>query len=462
MRIAIVGAGISGLSLAHALLRRSAPEVIDLLVLEQSSRAGGVVRSERVDGFLCEHGPNGFLDGADDTLALVDELGMRDRLVPSSDHARRRFIYRAGRLRQLPTGPGSLATGDVLSAAGRLRLALEPFVRGGSREDESVHSFVSRRFGREAASVMADAMTTGIYGGGSRELSIRACLPQLWQLEADYGGVVRGLIGRRRARARSPETQTAKGSTGGPFGRLMSFADGIEELLAALARSLGARLRLSTGVERIGRSAGAGWDVHTSDGAVHVASHVVLATGSAAAARLIEGLDSPLAEQLREIPSAPIAVLCLGYEASAPGAAFDAFGFLVPQGEGPRILGAVWDSSVFPNRAPDTHVLVRVLMGGGRDPEALALGDNDLVAVARSDLRRVSGIEAPPSFVRVMRQVPGLPQYRVGHTARLDRIAGRLVAHPGLTLVGNSYRGLALNACIADARKTADALLART
>jgi len=461
MRIVVVGAGISGLALAHSLLRRSGPHAMDLVVLEQSSRAGGVVRSERVDGFLCEHGPNGFLDGAEDTRALVDELGIRDRLLPSSDRARRRFIYRAGRLRQLPTGPGSFVTGDVISAAGRLRIALEPFMRAGSREDESVHSFVSRRFGREAASVMADAMTTGIFGGGSRELSIRACLPQLWQLEAEYGGVVRGLIGRRRARARSPETRKANGSTGGPSGRLTSFADGIEELLAALARSVGARLRLSTGVERIDRSAGAGWDVHTSDGAMHPADHVVLATGSRAAARLIERLDSPLAEQLREIPSAPIGVLCLGYEASAQGAAFDAFGFLVPQGEGPRILGAVWDSSVFPNRAPDAHVLVRVLMGGGRDPDALTLGDDGMVALARADLRRVCGIEATPSFVRVIRQVPGLPQYRVGHTARLDRIASRLVAHPGLALVGNSYRGLALNACIVDARKTADTLLAR-
>lgn len=457
MRIVIVGGGISGLSLAHALVRDRPAGGVDVLVLERSFRAGGVIRSERVDGYVCEWGPNGFLDGATETLALVDEVGLRDRLVPSSDRARRRFIYRGGRLRQLPTGPGAFLTGDLLSPGGRLRMLMEPFVRGGSREDESVHSFVSRRFGGEAASVMADAMTTGIFGGGSRELSIRACLPQVWQLEADHGGIVRGLIGRRRARARLPDGGKPPAGGGSAFGRLTSFRDGIEELPAALARSLGGRLRLGTGVERIERT-GAGWTVRTEDGAAHPADRLVLATGADVAARLVDRLDTALASHLREIVSAPIAVACLGYDASARGAAFDGFGFLVPQGEGPRILGAVWDSSVYPGRAPEGRSLVRVLIGGGRDPEALALDDDGIVAIARADLLTACGLEAAPSFVRVIRQVPGLPQYRVGHTARLARIAEGLGALPGLRLTGNSYRGLAVNACIAEARALAGTL----
>jgi oxygen-dependent protoporphyrinogen oxidase len=457
MRVVVVGAGISGLALAHVLTRRATAPGVDVTVLEAASRAGGVVRSERVDGFLCEHGPNGFLDGAEDTLRLVDELGIRDRLVPSSDAARRRFVYRAGRLRELPTGPGSFLAGDILSLGGRVRLLLEPFVGAGSQEDESVHAFVSRRFGREAASVMADAMTTGIFGGGSRELSIRACLPQVWQLEAEYGGIVRGLIRRRRSQRASGQAR-GKAPAGSSFGRLTSCADGIEELLAALARSVGPRLRLSAAADRIDRS-GNGWVVRTSDGAGYAADHLVLAIRAPAAARLVEGLDAALAAELREIRSSPIAVLCLGYEASAKGARFDGFGFLVPQGEGPRILGAVWDSSIFPNRAPAGHALVRVLMGGGRDPGALALGDEDIVAAARADLRRVCGLDAAPVFVRVIRQVPGLPQYVVGHPARLTRLDRYLAAHPGLQLAGNSYRGLALNACITEARRTADAIL---
>lgn len=460
MRIIIVGAGISGLALAHALLENAANGGVDVLVLEAAPRAGGVIRSERIDGYLCEWGPNGFLDNAPDTQALIDELGIRDRVVDSSDRARRRFVFRAGRIRLLPTGPGSFLAGDILSLRGRLRMLMEPFVRGGSREDESVHSFVSRRFGREAADIMADAMTTGIFGGGSRDLSIRACLPQVWQLEADHGGIVRGLVRRRRAKRTSTEA-SAKPSGGSPFGRLKSFRDGLEELPGALARSLGSVVRLSTRVEALERAGGDGWSVRTSDGALHQADRVVLAIGTAAAARLVEPIDAALASDLRGIESAPFAVLCLGYDSSAKGAAFDGFGFLVPQGQGLRILGAVWDSSVFPGRASEGRSLVRVLIGGGRDPDAASLDDDALVALARADLRAACGLEAEPAFVRVIRQVPGLPQYRVGHHARLARISARLEAHPGLFVAGNSYRGLAINSCIAEARRLAPALLAR-
>jgi len=459
MRILIAGAGISGLSLAHALIGRAAADrPLDVLVVDGASRAGGVVRSISTGDYLCESGPNGFLDGAADTQALVDELGVRDRLLPSSDLARRRFIYRAGRLRPLPTGPGSFLTGDVLSLRGRLRLLMEPLVPGGSREDESVHAFASRRFGAETASVMADAMTTGIFGGGSRDLSIRACLPQVWQLEADHGGIVRGLIARRWKRTR-PGSDGHGRPAGSAFGRLTSFRDGIEELTAAIARSLGGRLRLATALDRLDRADTRGWLVRTSDGAVHQADTVVLATGAQTAAALVEPLDAVLASELRGIVSAPMAVVCLGYPSSAPGAALDGFGFLVPQGEGLRILGAVWDSSVFPGRAPAGCSLIRVLIGGGRDPGALALDDDGLTALARGDLQTACGLEAPPSFVHIVRQVPGLPQYRVGHVARLARIASRLEAHPGLLVAGNSYHGLALNACIAEGRRLADALL---
>jgi oxygen-dependent protoporphyrinogen oxidase len=459
MRVLVVGAGISGLTLAYTLMKRGEPAGIRATVLEGTDRAGGVVRSERVEGFLCEHGPNGFLDGAEDTLTLVDELGIRDRLVPSSDAARRRFVFRAGRLRPLPTGPGSFLGGDILSLGGRLRMMLEPLIRGGSQPDESVHSFVSRRFGREAADVMADALTTGIFGGGARELSIRACLPQVWQLEAEYGGVIRGLIRKRRAtRAAGEATEVARKPAGPSMGRLTSLANGIEDLLTALAEVLDHRLRTRVAVERIDRDPSTGgWRVLAEGGEVFEADQVVIATGADRAARLLGAVDRELAGRLAGIPWAPLAVLCLGYAAS--DARFDGFGFLAPRGEGLRILGAVWDSSIFPNRAPADHVLVRVLIGGGSDPHAPAMDDASLIALARADLSRACGLQAPPRFTRVVRQVPGLPQYRVGHTAGIDAITRLLERHPGLSLIGNSYRGLALNACIADARHLAGTLV---
>ena len=196
-RIVIIGAGISGLTLAHV-LRRQGGSSVHVTLLESANRAGGVVRSERVDGYLCEYGPNGFLDRAPATLSLIDELGLRNRLLTSDDRAGRRFIYSRGRLRAVPTGPLPFLTSDVVSARGRLRMALEPFLRGASKPDESIHQFTARRLGAEAADVLVDAAVTGIYGGSSHDLSVRACFPRLWQMEHDHGSVVRAMFRRRR------------------------------------------------------------------------------------------------------------------------------------------------------------------------------------------------------------------------------------------------------------------------
>ena len=454
MRVVIVGAGISGLTLGHV-LRRNGGDDVQVTLLESSNRAGGVVRSERVDGYLCEYGPNGFLDRAPATLSLVDQLGLRDRLLPSDDRARRRFIYSRGRLREVPTGPFAFVTSDVVSARGRLRMMLEPFVRGGSEPDESIHGFTSRRLGPEAADVLVDAAITGIFGGSSRELSVRACFPRLWQMEHDHGGIVRAMLRRRRGSTPAP--------SGGPgFGRLVSFPDGIETLTKALATSAGEALKLNAhvvGIDRTSQDGPTRWHVHLADGASLPAEHLVIATGARAAGRLVAARDPQLATLLDGIRMAPIAVVCLAFGDGATDAHLDGFGFLVPGQEQARILGAVWDSSIFSHRAPDGHTLIRVLVGGGRDPEAAALADGDLISAVRHDLESMFGIRSSPAFVHVIRQVPGLPQYTVGHVDRLARIDACLERHEGLRLTGNSYRGLALNACIENAASLATELL---
>ena len=449
MRVAVVGAGVSGLALAYTLAREGA-DAIDLTVFEAGLRPGGLIRTERRDGYLCEWGPNGFLDRAPDTFALLQSLGVSDRVVASSAHARRRFVLRGGRLRQVPTSLATFLTGDVLSLRGRLRIALEPFVPRLRAPDESIHGFAARRFGREVADVLVDAFTTGIFGGPSRDLSTRACFPQLWQLEQEAGSVVRGMFRRRKpAAAASPS----------PFGRLVSMAGGMEEIVAALARQLGSRVRLNDPIERIERRTGPSeWVLRRANGDRVIADRLVVATGAAAAARLLAPVDAELASLVGGIRTAPLAVLSLGYDAAAADAALEGFGFLVPRGESARILGAVWDSSVFPDRVPPGHTLIRVIMGGGRDPGVVSLDDRQLVACARADLRAVCGVKSDPAFVHLVRHVPGLPQYVVGHVDRVAAIEARLEEHPGLTLIGNSYQGLAVNACISTARRAAHRL----
>ena len=238
-RVVIVGAGIAGLSIAWA-LRRNNPE-IEVIVLERGSRTGGNIRTEHVDGYTCEAGPDGFLDNAPATLKLVREIGLASRLLPSNDAARRRFIVRHGRLREVPTSVGAFLKTPLLSVPGKLRIALEPFAKRRPAADESIHEFARRRIGEEAASVLVDPMVSGIFAGDADALSLQACFPRMWQLEEEHGGLVRALLATRRARQ-------SGAPVGAPSGRLTSFEGGMADLTDSLTRALGPAVRTSAPV----------------------------------------------------------------------------------------------------------------------------------------------------------------------------------------------------------------------
>src|SRR5262245_13397458 len=224
--VIVVGAGIAGLTVAHRLTRGGRDEPHEVTVLEATDRTGGTIQSNQVGGYLCEHGPQGILDNAPDTLTLIEELGLEP--VMSAADARRRFLFHGGRLREVPGSPIAAIGSDVLTWRGKLRLMAEPFIGRDSADDETIDRFAARRLGREAAKMLVDPMVSGIYAGDAAQLSIRAAFPTVWELERDYGSLVRGMMSRRR-----------RGSDGGSaserrIGRLMSFADGIEALPRAL------------------------------------------------------------------------------------------------------------------------------------------------------------------------------------------------------------------------------------
>ncbi len=456
-RVAVVGGGIAGLTLAHRLARDGR---VAVSVLERAGRSGGHIRTEEADGFRFEWGPNGFLDDAPETLALVGALGLEDRLLPSRDEARRRYIFRAGRLHRVPGGPVSLLRSRLLSWPGKARLALEPWARPRPEGEETIDAFATRRIGAEAAAVFVGPMVTGVFAGDPRQLSLAACFPRLLALETEHGGLVRALLalGRRRRAGGTPRPS--------PLGRLTSFRDGTEELVRALARALGPSLRTAAAVRALlartaDRDGSARYRLELADGSLVAADAVVLAGPAGESARLLEGTDAAAAALLREIPAVPVGVIGLGYEASSLPRALDGFGFLVPRGEGPKLLGVLWESSIFPGRAPEGAVLLRAMVGGASDPEALDLPDDALLARVRAGLLTTLGLVAPPRFVRIVRHRAGIPQYTVGHLARLDRLERRLADdHPGLFLAGSSYRGVALNACIAEAVPLAERILA--
>ncbi len=460
-RVVIGGGGIAGLSIAWAISRFD-PEV-EVVVLERNPRTGGNIRTEHIDGYLCECGPDGFLDNAPATMALVRAIGLESRLLPSNDAARKRYIVRRGRLCEVPTSVGAFLKTPLLSARSKLRVACEPFVTRHHDEDESIHDFASRRIGHEAASMLVDPMVSGIFAGDASALSLRACFPRMWQLEEDHGGLFRALVAMRRARRRNDPL-------GAPSGRLTSFTGGMSDLTDALTRELGPAVHTSTPVVELYQRnpiaighrlpSARRYAVRTSTDTIE-ADAVVLSGPAAESATILQGIDPVLATRLQGIPTAPLAVVCLGYDAPAIASecALDGFGLLVPRSEGIRILGALWETSIYHNRSPANKALLRVMIGGARDRPAASLPDDELLGIVRGDLARTMGLSVAPEFVRIIRHPRGIPQYEKGHLARLHQIDTMLKGHPGLYLAGNSYRGVSINSCIAEADRVAETLL---
>lgn len=452
-RVVIAGGGIAGLAVAHALRARDPELAIE--VLEKSPRVGGNVRSERASGYLCEWGPDGFLDNAPDTLALVRAVGLESALQPSNPAAQRRFIFREGMLHEVPTAPGAFFKSQLLSWPGKLRIAWEPLAQRRPEIDESILEFAARRIGREAATVLIDSMVSGIFAGDARALSLRACFPKMWEMETEHGGLFRALLAKRRQRK-------ATGAIGAPAGRLTSFEGGMETLIDGVARSLGDRVvRTSTPVQAVHQDLQ--FSVVAGDRHIE-ADAVVLAGPASESAAIVRRMDPVLGELLDGIDSAPLAVLCLGYDAAALAAdrgPLNGFGLLVPRSEGIRMLGVLWETSIYPDRAPEGKALLRVMIGGARDRDAVTLEDSELLSIVRRELQLTMQVSLAPEFVKVIRHRRGIPQYTRGHLARLQSIDSRLQAHPGLYLAGNSYRGVAINSCIAEAGPLADRVIAQ-
>jgi protoporphyrinogen/coproporphyrinogen III oxidase len=447
-RVVIVGGGIAGLAIASELSASAA----DLVVVEGSQRPGGNIRSTREEGFLYEWGPTGFLDNVPETLVLAARAGIAPRLTRANEAAERRFVIRGGRLRELPHGPLGFFTSGVISPAGRARVLGEPFVpRRRETSDESVLAFATRRIGREAAEVLVDALVTGIWAGDSERLSVASAFPKLAALEREYGGLVRGMIGSWR--------KLAGGGPAGPGGKLTSFPDGLQELPEALAANLGERLVTGTPVRSIVPRPTSGWRVEAEGSPPLEADVVVLACPAWAAAGIVAGLDPALAEHLAAVPTVPVAVVHLGFEKARAKDKLPGFGALAPRGETKSLLGVLVPSNIFPDRAPSDAALATAMLGGARDPSIVERDDAVLIARALEEIRAVTGLDAEPRFVRVLRHARGIPQYNLGHGARLAAIDAAVAAHRGLFLAGNSYRGIAINACAADAPKVARSIL---
>lgn len=446
-RVVVVGGGVAGLTAAFALRedarRRGIP--IALTVFEASDRIGGHVKTDRVEGFVFEQGPNGFLDDAPETLALVDQLGLTTLTADAA--SARRYVYLDGRAQAIPTRPGAFLRSPILPVSAKLRMAAEIFVppkRGD--DDESVAAFARRRLGDAFARRLIDPMVSGIYAGDPEALSLPAAFPKMAALERTYGGLFRALARRRR------ERRTSGGGPAGPAGTLRSFPHGMGELTDALAAALEGQIVTGAPVRRLERT-GAACRV-VLDGRAVDCDHLILALPAHGAAPLIAPLDASAAEALAAIPFASVAVACEGYGPRALRRPIDGFGVLAPRGEGLRALGVLCGHRIFPAHAPAGRALIRTLVGGARDPEAATLDDDALAEVVHRDLDALVGLAGEADPARCYRHAAAIPQYTLGHRDRVATI-DRFAAEAGIHFTGASYRGVAVNACIADAYRTA-------
>jgi oxygen-dependent protoporphyrinogen oxidase len=468
-RVIVIGGGLSGLAAAHRIHERSHTlrRPVDLTVLEAKERLGGVISTDRFDGFTVEGGPDSFITNKPWAIDLCRRLGLGDQLVETDPSHRRSFVVRNGRLLPVPEGfvlmvPHRLipmVTTPVLSWRGKLRFLMDLIIPRRSDEgDESLASFVRRRFGREALDRLVQPLVAGIYTADPNDLSLKATFPQFLAMERDHGSLIRAA--RREERRRGPR-HLERQASGARYGLFVALADGMDVLPRALAGALPpGTVHTGTAVRRIIRNEPVSpWLVELLDGPPLEADAVIVATEAHAAARFLDAQDPALSLQLRAIPYASSLIVNIAYRRDQISHPLDGFGAVVPAIEGRSILAVSFLSVKFPNRAPAGTVLLRAFIGGVTHREQFDLDDGAITELVRRELAGLIGAAGEPLFVRIDRHPRSMPQYNLGHLDRVASIRRNLAKYSRLYLAGVAYDGVGIPDCIHAAEMTADSLL---
>lgn len=463
----MIGGGLAGLAAAHRIQERAAcvSRPVDVVLLEAKNRVGGVISTERRDGFTIEWGPDAFITNKPWGIDLCRRLGLAGQLIETDSAHRRSFVVRKGQLAPVPEGFVLMApdrvlpilTTPVLSWRGKLRVLMDLVIpRGDPESDESLASFVRRRLGREALERLVQPLVGGVYTGDPNELSLKATLPQYLAMEREYGSLIRAAR-RQRPTHRAVERQ----ASGARYGMFVSLADGMEVLPRALAAALPPGcIHTDSPVRRLSRNGSAGsWLVELLDGQSFEADAVIATTESHATARMIDAADPALALQLRAIPYASSVIVNVAYRRDQIQHPLDGFGAVVPAIEGRSILAVSFSSIKFPSRAPAGTALFRVFIGGATQPDLVDLDDEALRELVAHELGELIGATGPPLLFQVARHPRAMPQYILGHLDRVEGIRRRLARHPGLFLTGIAFDGVGIPDCVHAAETTADAVL---
>lgn len=427
----VIGGGISGLTAGWQLLRLG----LDVVVLEAQPTAGGNIRTVDHEGFKLELGPYSFLGGSEHVWRLIEELDLEGQTERSSAVADNRFIYRNERLVPLPLGVGSFLTTPLLSWRGKLRLMAEPFIRNGAQPDDTAWQFFVRRFGLEAATFIMGPFVSGIYAGDPQLLGARAAFPKFYDFEREAGSMIRGSVKYMFAKRRRMKREGLKSRKG-----IYSLEGGLGSLTGEVARRLGERLHTGAAVSGVlsgksGYIVTAGqdsWEAHT----------VICAIPPRQAAAALGELAPGVVEPLRQTPMSPVSLVHWSQPEDV-GQLPVGFGFLMPRIFDLRVLGTIFASQLFANRAPAGQALFTSYYGGMLDPSAMDLSDSELLALLRAEHRRIFGVElVVPPMSRVIRYPEAIPQLTPSHPRRMDDVRAALADHPGVFMAGNYLTGV--------------------
>lgn len=467
-RIIVVGGGISGLAAAHHLfeLNRERDIELQVILLEASQRLGGCIYTEQVGDYLVESGPDSFISEKPWALRLCERLGITSRLISTNPTHQNIYVVHKGSLEPLPEGFFLLAPTrlwplirtPLFSWRGKLRMVFELFLpRGGKDSDESLGSFVRRRFGSEVLERVAQPLIGGIYAADPERLSLAATMPRFLEMERTQRSIIRAMWSERHGRSRNQQS-----GSGARWSLFVALLGGMQELVDAIASQLpkGA-VHLNTNATELewNPAKKRSWTVTTDRGEKFEADGVILALPAYASAGLLASLAPELAQELRAVPYASTAIVSLAYRRAEIPHRLEGFGLIAPAIESRKIIACTFSSIKYSGRAPDGYVLLRAFVGGALQPSLLEQDDRTMETFVRQELAALLGVRAEPFFCRIHRYPRSMPQYQVGHQERVRQIEDHLKKLPALALAGNAYHGVGIADCVHSGEEASERLL---
>ncbi|MEF3255483.1 MAG: protoporphyrinogen oxidase [Deferribacterales bacterium] len=436
MDIAVLGGGISGISAAFLLqeLKNRSNLDINIKLFEKNIRWGGSIVTSHEDLFTIEGGPNGFLDSKPHTLELIKMAGLSEQLLPSNELARKRYIMRNGILHRLPENPPAFLKSSLLTFKGKMRILSEIFIKKSELDDESVADFARRRLGEEALDYLIGPMVSGIFAGDPEKMSLRSCFPVIRDLELTYGGLFKGMFKKR----------SKKSGPAGPGGILTSYKNGLSNLILGLVNKLiNVDKYLNTEIYSLKKS-GSKYILNSSVGDF-IFDKIICTLPSYTLSNILYNLNPDLSIKLGNIVYAPAFVVGFVFKGDDIEDPLDGFGYLIPNKENRKILGALYDSSIFPERCKDGYKMVRVIMGGDKNRWVMEKSDEDLVTMAYNDIKETLKIKSTPVMYKTFRWGKAIPQYYLSHYKIVEAVEQFCNANEGLYIGGNILYGVGLN-----------------